>query len=57
MSNHILRYPYIMVDFAIVDLEDEAYEVGEDRCCSRLRFYGGHSFACLRPYNREPCWD
>ena len=45
MPNHILRYPHIVVDFAVVDLEDEADEVGEDGGASGLGFDGWASLA------------
>ena len=45
MANHILRYPHIVVDLAIVHLEDEAHEVGKDGGRSCLRLYRRYTLA------------
>lgn len=38
MSNHIFRYPDVVVDLAVVDLEDEADEIRQDRGTAGLGF-------------------
>ena len=37
MSDHVLRNPHVVVDLAVVDLKDEAHEVGKDRRTACLR--------------------
>ena len=37
MADHVLRYPNIIVALAIVNLENEAHEVRQDRCSAGLR--------------------
>lgn len=47
VADHILRYPDIVVDLAIVHLEDEADEVGQDRGTARLGLDWWYSLAWL----------
>lgn len=53
VSDHILRYPHIVIYLAIVDLEDEAHEGGENGCASGLRLDGRDALASLRYHNGE----
>ena len=47
MPHHILCYPHIVVDLAIVHLENEADKVGEDSCAARLRLDGRSTLSRL----------
>lgn len=47
VTDHILCYPNVVVDLAIVDLEDETNEVGKDGCAPGLRLDRGCALACL----------
>ncbi len=51
VSDHVLRYAHIVVDLAVVDLEDEADEVRENRCASSLGFNRRNPIAWLRSYD------
>lgn len=45
MPHHLFRDCHISVDFSIVHLELEPYEVGQDGRTARLRFDGGRTLA------------
>jgi len=51
MSDHVLCYAHIVVDLAIVNLEDEADKGGENGCASGLRLDWRHTLALLWSYN------
>ena len=53
VSDHILRYPDVVVDFSIVDLEDEADKVWQDCRTARLCLNRRSSFACFRADDRK----
>jgi hypothetical protein len=53
MSHHILRYPNILIALAVVHLENQANEVGEDRRSSCLCPDGRHTLTSLRPDYRQ----
>jgi len=47
MAHHVLRYPHIVVDLAVVHLENKAHEVGKDCCAACLGLDGWCLFACF----------
>ncbi len=47
VADHILRYPDILIDLAVVHLEDETDKVREDGGTSGLSFDRWRSFAWL----------
>ena len=49
MSHHVFRYPNIVVDLAIVNLENQTNKVGEDRRSSRLGLDRRHTLTSLWP--------
>lgn len=54
MSHHILRHRELMIDLAIVHLELEAHEVGQDGRGARMRLDGwSGGLTRLRPYYWE----
>lgn len=55
MPDHIFRYPHIIVDLAVVDLEDESHKIWQDRRTPRLRLDWRRPFTSLWSYDREPC--
>ena len=48
VTDHIFRYPYIVVALAIVNLKYEAHEVRQYRCAAGLGFDRRRSLARLR---------
>ena len=56
MPDHVLRYLHIVVDLAVVYLEDEADKVGQNSCTPGLCLDGLCSFARLRADDRETVW-
>ena len=53
MSHHVFCYPNILIALAVVHLENQADEVGENRRSPRLRLDGRHALASLRPDYRQ----
>lgn len=53
VTDHVLGYPHIVVDLAVVHLEDEADKVGEDGCAAGLRLDRGCTLSSFRADNRE----
>lgn len=51
VSDHILCYAHIVVDLAIMNLEDEADKVGKNGCASGLRLDRRDTLAGLWSYN------
>lgn len=49
MSHHVFRYPNIVVDLAVVYLENQTNKVGENRRASRLGLDGNHTVTSLWP--------
>lgn len=53
MAHHVLGDEHVVVDLAVVDLELEPDEVGQDGRRARLRADGGDFLAGCRALDRE----
>ena len=53
VSDHVLCYSHVMVDFAIVHLKDQTHEVRQDGRAACLSLDRRCSFSRLRSYYRE----
>jgi hypothetical protein len=53
MSHHVFCYANILVALAVVHLENQANEVGKNRCSSRLRLDRRHTLTRLWPDYRQ----
>jgi len=53
VSDHVLCYPHIVVDLAVVHLEDQADEIGQDGRAAGLRLDRGRALAGFRSHYRE----